>query len=73
MMICDLCRRVTDRLHSGPKGAEKTEVCDACDNDLKARLTVAQREEAAMREARWVAMIEHWKTERAALAGTTLN
>ena len=71
MKICDLCRQVTGSLHSGPKGTETMEICDACEHDLMARITKLKQDEAATREARWAKMIEDWKTERSAPGGTT--
>jgi hypothetical protein len=71
MKICDLCRQVTGNLHSGPKGAERAEVCDACEHDLMARITKLKQDEAATREARWATMIENWKAARSAPDGTT--
>ena len=71
MKICDLCQRVADRLHVGPRGAEKAEVCEACNYDLMVRITKLQHEEARMREQLWTDMIENWKTERSAPDGTT--
>ena len=69
MKICDLCKRVADRLHAGPRGAEKTEVCDACARVLMEHIAKLKHEEAATREARWAAMILDWKTERFAPDG----
>lgn len=64
MKICDLCQQVTNHLHSGPKGAEKLEICDLCRTDVMERITKLQRDEARMREVRWAAMIQDWKSER---------
>jgi hypothetical protein len=71
MKICDLCRQVTGNLHSGPKGTETMEICDACERVLMEHIAKMKQDEARTREARWTAMIENWKTERSAPGGTT--
>jgi ribosome-binding protein aMBF1 (putative translation factor) len=71
MKICDLCKKVTNHLHAGPKAAESVEVCDDCHHDLMERIAKLQKEEATMRERLWTDMIENWKCERSAPAGAT--
>jgi|ERR1039458_740589 hypothetical protein len=71
MKTCDICAQVCGFLHSGPKGAERAEICDACEHDLLARITKLKTDEARTREALWTAMIKNWRHERSAPAGAT--
>ena len=64
MKICDVCKKVVDRLESGAMDIEKIEVCEECNRDLSGRLRQVEQRLAECKRQWRIEAIADWKRAR---------